>query len=42
MNTLLNSSKFTNKEIFAVSQQLDKLIITYYELNFLDSLKNKT
>jgi hypothetical protein len=42
LHTMLNSGKFTNEEILAVSQQLDKLIVIYYELNSLNPSENKT
>ncbi|WP_373845371.1 Spo0E family sporulation regulatory protein-aspartic acid phosphatase [Clostridium sp.] len=36
LNFMLDSDKFTDEEILAVSQELDRLILTYYELNSLN------
>ncbi|WP_368487578.1 Spo0E family sporulation regulatory protein-aspartic acid phosphatase [Clostridium sp. BJN0013] len=33
LNFMLDSNKFTNEEILAVNQELDRLILAYYELN---------
>lgn len=41
LNNMLDSGEFTNDEILAVSQELDRLILTYYKLNSSYS-ENKT
>ncbi|MFL0198656.1 Spo0E family sporulation regulatory protein-aspartic acid phosphatase [Clostridium sp. WILCCON 0269] len=40
LNFMLDSDKFTNEEILAVSQELDRLIVAYYELNLSNLPKN--
>ncbi|WP_373845431.1 Spo0E family sporulation regulatory protein-aspartic acid phosphatase [Clostridium sp.] len=40
LNFMLDSDKFTDEEILAVSQELDRLILTYYELNSLNLPEN--
>lgn len=31
LNSMVNSNKFTTEEILAVCQELDELIVSYYE-----------
>ncbi len=33
LNSMVNSNEFTTEEILAVSQELDKLIVSYYKHN---------
>jgi hypothetical protein len=40
LNFMLDSDKFTNEEIVAVSQELDRLILAYYKLNSLNLCEN--
>ncbi|MFL0197644.1 Spo0E family sporulation regulatory protein-aspartic acid phosphatase [Clostridium sp. WILCCON 0269] len=40
LHTMLDSDKFTNEEILETSQQLDKLIVSYYKLNLSNILES--
>ncbi|AZV57656.1 aspartyl-phosphate phosphatase Spo0E family protein [Clostridium sp. AWRP] len=37
--TMLDSGEFTDEEILSVSQELDKLIVSYYKLTSLSFLE---
>ncbi|OAA83285.1 aspartyl-phosphate phosphatase Spo0E family protein [Clostridium ljungdahlii] len=37
---MLDSGEFTDEEILSVSQELDKLILSYYKLNLLNFSEN--
>lgn len=38
--TMLDSGEFTDEEILSVSQELDKLILSYYKLSSLSLPEN--
>ncbi|MFL0195646.1 Spo0E family sporulation regulatory protein-aspartic acid phosphatase [Clostridium sp. WILCCON 0269] len=40
LNSMLDSDKFTNEEILAVSQELDRLIFAYYKFNSSNSTES--